>query len=181
MGNIIIHGLNKSLQHTVVPLLFSSKETQVISFFFPLKYVLFHLQVQEADWQKPNLGIGWETPRPIFGSGTHHFSRSTIYSEEDLQTSGGGDINRLMTALTPLMLSKTLPEKRYLHCKATLCDADPGAVTPDTQLHSSQLINTSVLTAPKITPMTWECIPEILNWAFRLSLMETALFIRHWC
>lgn len=154
MGNIIMHGLNKSLQHPVLSLLFSLKETQVISFFFPLKYILFHLQIQEADWQKPNLGIGWETPRPIVGSGTHHFARSIIYSEEDLQKWGEGDIKRLMTALTPLMLSKTLPEKWHLHCKTVLCDADPGTVTPDTQLHTSQLINISVLTAPKFTPMT---------------------------
>lgn len=73
MGSIIIHALNKSLQHTVVSLLFSLEETQVIRFFFPLKYILFHLQIQEADWQKPNLEIGWETPRPIVASEIHHF------------------------------------------------------------------------------------------------------------
>lgn len=57
MGNVIIHGLNKSLPHTAVSSLFSLKETQVIGFFFLLKYILFHLQIQEADWQKPNVGI----------------------------------------------------------------------------------------------------------------------------
>lgn len=91
----------------------------------------------------------------------------------------GMQINRLMVAHTPLMLLRTLPEKWHLHCKAMLHDADPGTVTPDTQLHASWLINTSVPTAPKITPMTWACIPEILNWAFHPSLMETALFISH--
>lgn len=181
MGNIIIHGLNKSLQHTVVSLLFSSKETQVISFFFPLKCALFHLQIQEADWQKPNLGIGWETPKPIAGSGTHHSSRSIIYSEDDLQTSGEGGYQQVNDSSHIPNAFQNVPEKWYFHCKAMLCDADPGAVTPDTQLHASQLINTSVLTAPKTTPMTWECVPEILNWAFHPSLMENALFIRHWC
>lgn len=46
-----------------------------------------------------------------------------------------------------------------------LCDADPGTITPDTQLDASQLINISVPTAPKITPKAWVCIPEILSWA----------------
>lgn len=182
MGNIVIHGLNKSLQHTVVSLLFSLEETQVICFFFPLKYILFHLQIQEPDWQKPNLGIGWETPRPIVASEIHHFKRSIIILRKTCKNKVGGmQINRLMTTHIPLMLFRTLPDKQHLHCKAMLCDADPGTITPDTQLDASQLINISVPTAPKITPKAWVCIPEILSWASYPVLMETTSFIRHWC
>lgn len=182
MGNIIIHGLNKCLQHTVVSLLFSLKETQVTCFFFLLKYTWFLLHVQDADWQKPNLGIGWEIPRPVVGSGTHHFSRSIIYSEENLQKWAGGDPDQQVNdgSHTPQTFKNFTREMAFTlqshvaWCRSRNCN-------PRHTITCNPANYTKVLTAPKITPMTWACTPEILNWAFHPSLMETASFIRHWC
>lgn len=70
-----------------------------------------------------------------------------------------------------LMFFRTLPEKWHLHCKAMLFAVDPGTATPDTQLHASQLINTSALTAQKKSHQ-WPGYVYQRSW--------TGLFIPQW-
>lgn len=69
------------------------------------------------------------------------------------------------------MFFRNLPEKWHLHCKAMLFAVDPGTATPDTQLHASQLINTSALTAQKKSHQ-WPGYVYQRSW--------TGLFIPQW-